>query len=155
MAIVIPMVMRETVTPTYPMVTSERTTDSVTLRGAALSKMAKWVRWLHSHTVTEVLERLSFLSQPLSDHCPVLRMLQNSVWYHVQCSACYKTVHAWYSIHVQCSACYKNVHGIAYMSSAQHATVHGIAYMSSAQHATVHGIVYMSSAQHATKQCMV
>ena len=45
------------------------------LRGFALSIMAKCVRWVHSHTVTEVLDRTSFLVQPLSDHCPTLRML--------------------------------------------------------------------------------
>ena len=33
---------------------------------------------LHSHTVTEVLERLSDLLHPLSDHCPALRMPSSS-----------------------------------------------------------------------------
>lgn len=42
--------------------------------GAALSSMAKCVRWLHSHTVTETLESLSFLEQPLSDQPPMLKM---------------------------------------------------------------------------------
>ena len=69
------MATRETDTPTLPMTSNDNTTASVRLKGDALSKMAKCVRWLHSHTVTEVLERLSDLLHPLSDHCPALRML--------------------------------------------------------------------------------
>ena len=64
--------------PTKPMTLSEVSTSWFNLRGEALSKMAKCVRWLHSHTVTELLERPSFLRHPLSDHCPKLRMFSSS-----------------------------------------------------------------------------
>ena len=72
------MATREMDTPTYPIICRDSTTGAVKLEGAALSKMAKCVRWLHSHTVTELLERLSFLWHPLSDHCPLLRMEPSS-----------------------------------------------------------------------------
>ena len=55
------------------LISRERVTGSERLRGAALSNMAKCARWVHSHTVTEVLDRVSFLVQSLSDHCPELR----------------------------------------------------------------------------------
>ena len=52
------------------------------LGGALLSNMAKCVRWVHSHTVTEVLDRVLFLVQSLSDHCPELRNPSFCKLYH-------------------------------------------------------------------------
>ena len=56
------------------MICRESWTSRETLSGAALSRMAKWVRWSHSHTVTEELERSGFSWQPLLDQFPSLRM---------------------------------------------------------------------------------
>ena len=57
------MATSETATPTYPMISRERATDLEKLNGEALSNMAKCVRWVHSHTVKEVLDRTSFFVQ--------------------------------------------------------------------------------------------
>ena len=38
------------------------------------SKMAKCVRCVHSHTVTEAFDRDSFFEHPLSDQCPAVKM---------------------------------------------------------------------------------
>ena len=72
-AMVSVMATREMDTPTYPMTCRDSVIARLVLRGAALSNMAKCVRWVHSHTVTEQLERSSFLEQPLSDHWPMLK----------------------------------------------------------------------------------
>lgn len=66
------MATTETDTPMYPMTCNESRTGGGTLRGSALNRIAKCVRWSHSHTVKEVLEMTSFLEQPLPDHCPIL-----------------------------------------------------------------------------------
>ena len=68
------MATSDTDTPTYPIICRESVTGGGRFKGRALSRMAKWVRWLHSHTVIEELERVSFLLHPLSDHCPTVRM---------------------------------------------------------------------------------
>ena len=61
-------------TPTYPIICRESVTGGGGFKGRALSRMAKWVRWLHSQTVTEELERVSLLLHPSLDHCPTVRM---------------------------------------------------------------------------------
>ena len=67
------MATRETDTPTYPMTRRDKVTAGVMFKGRPLSRMAKWVRWSHSHTVTEEFEVL-VLTHPLSDHLPALRI---------------------------------------------------------------------------------
>lgn len=42
---------------------------------AALSNVAKCVRWVHSHTVLELLERLPFLEHPLVASVPTFNKL--------------------------------------------------------------------------------
>ena len=66
------MATRETDTPTYPMTSRDEVTSRVIIM-FALSRMVKWVRWSHLHTVTEEFEVL-VLTHPLSDHLPALRI---------------------------------------------------------------------------------
>ena len=82
------------------------------LRGAALSNMAKCVRWVHSHTVTEVLETVSFLVQSLSDHCPELR---NPSF----CKLCHdiKLEHIIYITYLFCVVISKNTHVVTFAPS--------------------------------------
>ena len=75
MKIVIAIATRETDTPKYPMTSRESVIGVDTLKGAALNNIAKCVRWSHSHTVKEMLERMLFLEQPRTDHCPILSTL--------------------------------------------------------------------------------
>ena len=58
-------------TPMYPVICKDKIFSCESLRGRALSKMAKWVRWLHLQTV---MVELKFVSQPSSDHCPEKRI---------------------------------------------------------------------------------
>ena len=63
------MATNEMDTPMYPIVCRANIFcgEISMLRGRALSKMAKWVRWLH---LQKVMVELKFVSQPSTDHCP-------------------------------------------------------------------------------------
>ena len=66
----------ETVTPKYPMTLREtETCGSCDITGLALRRIAKCVRWVHSHTVERSDERASFLMHPLVDHSARLSTL--------------------------------------------------------------------------------
>ena len=70
------------------MICREKVTDSENRVPVALRRMAKFVRWLHSHTVIALVERLSFLEQPEVDQAPVLKILSPSLCMYVCVCVC-------------------------------------------------------------------
>ena len=71
---VVAMAISETNTPIYPTICKVNACWGVKVGGRALSKMAKLVRWLHSQTVMEDVERPSLTPHPSSDHSPSKRI---------------------------------------------------------------------------------